>query len=258
MNILEKIIEKKKGEVADRKKKTDIGVLESSRYFQRATGSLRNSVLDGTRNGIIAEFKRRSPSRGVINNRDSVESVTRFYTAFGASGISILTDQEFFGGSLDDLLAARDNSIPLLRKDFIIDEYQILEAKAFGADAILLIAAVLDRKQTKELSDAAHKLGLEVLLEIHEESEVDHIDPTVDLVGVNNRNLKDFEVNLEHSVRLSEKIGEGFVKIAESGIRSVEDVRFLKKQGFNGFLIGEHFMKQQDPGTAFKNFSYEL
>jgi indole-3-glycerol phosphate synthase len=180
------------------------------------------------------------------------------YTAFGASGISVLTDHDFFGGSLDDLVAARDNEVPLLRKDFMIDEYQLIEAKALGADVILLIAACLSPKEVKQLATEAKKLGLEVLLELHGEAELEHICDEVDLVGVNNRNLKNFEVDLQHSVRMAEKIGDGFIKIAESGINDVNNIRFLKQHGFEGFLIGEYFMKQEDPGKAFKEFTYSL
>jgi indole-3-glycerol phosphate synthase len=206
--------------------------------------------------GIIAEFKRRSPSKGIINNRDSVEAVTKAYAAYGASGISVLTDHDFFGGSLDDLISARDNGVPLLRKDFTIDEYQVLEAKAYGADVILLIAACLSTQQVKYLAGAAKKLGLEVLLEIHDESELGHICNEIDLVGVNNRNLKTFTVDLENSIRLAEKIGDSFLKVAESGINDVKDIHYLQQHGFKGFLIGEYFMKQQSPALAFKNFSY--
>jgi indole-3-glycerol phosphate synthase len=232
--------------------------LEKGRYFSRQTLSLRKRLLDDKYTGIIAEYKRRSPSKGIINDRDSVEAVTMAYTAYGASGISILTDLEFFGGSLDDLISARDNGIPLLRKDFMIDEYQITEAKAYGADVILLIAACLSPLRVKQLAQKAKGLGLEVLLELHDESELDHVCELVDLVGVNNRNLKTFEVDLEHSTRLAEKIGSDFVKVAESGINDVNNIRYLKAHGFQGFLIGEYFMKQKSPMEAFKNFSYSL
>lgn len=258
MNILDTIIASKKKEVAQRKAEVPVKDLEKGRYFSRPTLSLRENLMDAGKTGIIAEYKRRSPSKGVINNRDSVESVTRFYAAYGASGISILTDAEFFGGSLDDLVSARDNDVPILRKDFVIDPYQIAEAKAYGADVILLIAACLSPKEVGELAGFAKGLGLEVLLELHVEEELGHIHPHVDLVGVNNRNLKDFKVDLSHSVRLAERIGPSLPKVAESGIRSVEDLRFLKGHGFSGFLIGEYFMKQSDPGRAFKDFSYAL
>lgn len=258
MNILEQIVADKRKEVEKRKKERDVKVLEKERFFERKTSSLKSSVLDTSKTGIIAEYKRRSPSRGIINNRDSVESVTRMYAAIGASGISVLTDHNYFGGSLDDLVTARDNDVPLLRKDFMIDEYQILEAKAFGADVILLIAVCLSAKEVKQLAKKAKELQLEVLLELHDESELGHICNEVDLVGVNNRNLKNFEVDLEHSVRMAEKIGDDFIKIAESGISDVNNIRYLKQYGFKGFLIGEYFMKQKNPGIAFKEFTYSL
>jgi indole-3-glycerol phosphate synthase len=258
MNILEKIIEHKRKEVQQRKKEVDVKALEAERFFTRQTYSLKQFVSDPAKTGIIAEYKRKSPSKGIINDRDSVELVTGMYAANGASGISVLTDYNFFGGSLDDLVAARDNDVPLLRKEFMIDEYQIVEAKAFGADVILLIAACLSPNEVKDLATAARKLRLEVLLELHDQSELDHICDEIDLVGVNNRNLKNFEVDLEHSVRMAEKIGEGFIKIAESGINDVNNIRYLKQHGFKGFLIGEYFMKQEDPGKAFKEFTYSL
>lgn len=258
MNILEQIIEHKRTEVEQRKKERDVKSLEQERFFNRETYSLKKYLSNPGKTGIIAEYKRKSPSKGVINSRNSVQAVTRMYTAFGAAGISVLTDYNFFGGSLDDLIAARDNAVPLLRKDFIIDDYQLLEAKAFGADVILLIAACLTPEEVKNLSVAARQLGLEVLLELHDESELNHICREVDLVGVNNRNLKNFQVDLEHSVRMAEKISDNFIKIAESGINDVNNIRYLKQHGFKGFLIGEYFMKQQDPGNAFKEFSYSL
>jgi indole-3-glycerol phosphate synthase len=258
MNILEKIIEYKRKEVDQRKREVSIEDLEKGRFFNRPTNSLCKSILDPKKTGIIAEYKRQSPSKGIINNRDSVEAVTKAYTAYGASGVSVLTDHHFFGGSLDDLVSARDNGVPLLRKDFMIDEYQILEAKAYGADVILLIAACLSPQRVQELAEAAKKLNLEVLLELHDESELEHVCDAVDLVGVNNRNLKNFEVNLEHSIKLAEKIDSRFIKVAESGINEVNNIKYLKDHGFQGFLIGEYFMKQQSPMQAFKNFVYEL
>jgi len=258
MNILDEIIAHKRTEVAERKRETSISELEKGRFFRRNTLSLKKSILSPRKTGIIAEYKRKSPSKGIINNKDSVEAVTKAYAGFGASGISVLTDYQFFGGSLDDLIAARDNDIPLLRKDFIIDEYQVVEAKAYGADVILLIAACLSPEEVQTLTAVAKNLGLEILLELHEESELEHINDQIDLVGVNNRNLKTFEVSLEHSVRLSEKIGNDFVRVAESGINDVKSIHYLKSHGFQGFLIGEYFMKQKNPMEAFKNFIYEL
>ena len=258
MNILDTIIAHKRTEVIQRKEERPVSELEKERFFNRQTLSLTKSLVAERKTGIIAEYKRKSPSKGIINDRDSVEAVTRAYFGYGASGISILTDLEFFGGSLDDLMAARDNSIPLLRKDFTIDEYQVVEAKAFGADVILLIAACLTPQEVKALSATAKSLGLEVLLELHEESELEHICDTVDMVGVNNRNLKNFEVDLEHSVRLAEKIDDKFIKVAESGINDVKNIHYLKQHGFKGFLIGEYFMKQASPMMTFKDFTYQL
>lgn len=255
MNILKQIIENKRKEVEQRKKEVDVKALATERFFTRETLSLKKFLLDPEKTGIIAEYKRKSPSKGIINDHDSVESVTKMYAAYGASGISVLTDSNFFGGSLDDLIAARNNDLPLLRKDFVIDEYQIAEAKAYGADVVLLIAACLSPKEVKQLARAAKKIEMEVLLELHDESELSCICDEVDLVGVNNRNLKNFEVDLEHSIQMADKIGNDFIKIAESGINDVSNIRYLKQHGFKGFLIGEYFMKQDDPGKAFKEFT---
>ena len=258
MNILEQIVAQKRKEVDQRKREVKLEELEKGRFFERSTFSLRKFILDEKKTGIIAEYKRRSPSKGIINDRDSVETVTKAYSDHGASGLSVLTDEHFFGGLLDDLVSARNNALPLLRKDFMIDEYQLVEAKAYGADVILLIAACLSPQRVKELAQEAKKLSLEVLLELHDETELDHICDAVDLVGVNNRNLKNFEVNLEHSARLAEKIDDKFIKVAESGINDVNNINYLKQCGFRGFLIGEHFMKQDNPGLAFKSFTNEL
>ena len=206
--------------------------------------------------GIIAEHKRRSPSKDIINNNHSVEDVVLGYQNAGACGISVLTDGKYFGGSLDDLLLAKAAiNIPLLRKEFIIDEYQILESKAHGADVILLIASVLTRQEIKNLSEFGQSLGLEILLEVHNLEELEKsILPSLDLIGVNNRNLKTFEVNLDYSKQLASKIPDEFVKISESGISSAEVVKELQQFGYQGFLMGEHFMKTKNPGEAAANF----
>jgi indole-3-glycerol phosphate synthase len=256
MNILEKIIAFKRKEVEERKKTTPVGVLEQSPFFERKTLSLTESLL--TRSGIIAEFKRRSPSRGVINDRVSVEDVTKAYAAAGASCLSVLTDEEFFGGTSDDLRAARVNSIPVLRKDFMVDEYQIVEAKAIGADVILLIAACLSPAEVRRLAKSARSLGLEVLLEIHSEEELGHICEETPVVGVNNRDLKTFTVDIERSIRLSRRIPAGKLLVAESGINDTATILHMKNAGFRGFLVGEHFMKEEDPGAAFAAFVGEL
>jgi indole-3-glycerol phosphate synthase len=258
MNILEQIVAHKRGEVAQRKKEVPVAALEKHGLFKKLPYSLKQFLKAENKTGIIAEFKRASPSKGTINNQASVEAVTAAYAAHGASGISVLTDEHFFNGTLNDLLLAAENEIPVLRKDFMIDTYQMVEAKAYGASVVLLIAACLSPAEVKTLTAAAKNLGLEVLLELHDETELDHVCDGVDLVGINNRNLKTFSVDLEQSIRLAEKINNSFLKIAESGISNPDNIRYLQQHGFDGFLIGEHFMKQSDPGAAFRDFGTEL
>lgn len=249
LNILDRIVADKRREVASKKNVMALSFLKASPLMKRKTLSLSESIKNGS--GIIAEFKRRSPSKQVINHKDSIIDVVKGYAKAQVSGISVLTDTKYFGGALDDLLQARDQvEVPLLRKEFIIDAYQIYEARAFGADAILLIAAILKPEEIYSFSELAHKLDLEVLLEIHNKEELLKSDLTyVDMVGVNNRNLKTFEVNLETSMMLSAEIPDDKVKISESGISSVKAIEGLKNYGFKGFLIGENFMKTDDPGT---------
>jgi len=258
MNILDEIVAYKRAEVEKAKAQKSIAELEQLPLFAEPSFSLKRFLLDEKKTGIIAEFKRRSPSKGIINDTCKVSEVTRTYAGNGASGLSILTDGPSFGGSIDDMITARFNDVPILRKEFIIDEYQIVEAKAYGADVILLIAAILTPQQVHDFSMKAHELGLEVILEIHDESELGHIQERTDIVGVNNRNLKTFEVDIEQSVRLSHHIPEGKIKISESGIHSIKDILYLKNNGFNGFLIGENFMKEKDPGLAFMKFASDL
>lgn len=258
MNILDKIVAQKRIEVAQRKAQTCITELEKGKFFANETLSLKKFLLDETKTGIIAEYKRKSPSKGIINNKSTVEEVTTAYAKFGASGISVLTDEQFFGGHLNDLLAATINEVPLLRKDFMIDEYQIIEAKAYGAEVILLIAACLTKEAVKQMATTAKTLGLEVLLEIHNDEELEHICDAVDLVGVNNRNLKTFEVSIDTSLQLINKIPANKLAIAESGISNVETILTLRQAGFKGFLIGENFMKEANPALAFENFVQHL
>jgi indole-3-glycerol phosphate synthase len=229
--------------------------LEASVFFEKQTISLSHN-LRNSNSGIIAEHKRRSPSKAEINYGFTVEEVVKGYETAGACGISVLTDGKYFGGSLDDLLLARATvNIPLLRKEFIVDEYQILEAKAHGADLILLIAAVLSREEIKSLSEFAHRLELEVLLEVHNQEELEKsIMPSLDMIGVNNRNLKTFEVSLDFSKELAGQIPNEFVKVSESGISSIEAITELKPYGYQGFLIGENFMKTANAGQAAKEF----
>ena len=259
MNILDKIIFDKRNEVALKQSIISISQLENSMLFGSRTISL-SKILRNSNAGIIAEHKRRSPSKAEINYSFSVEEVVKGYQNAGVCGISVLTDGKYFGGSLDDLLLARASvSIPLLRKEFIIDEYQILEAKAHGADLILLIAAVLTREEIKSLSEFAQSLGLEVLLEVHNLEELQKsIMPSLDMIGVNNRNLKTFEVSLDFSKKLASEIPDEFVKVSESGISSIEAITELKPYGYKGFLIGENFMKTDNPGKAASNFIKQL
>ena len=258
MNILDTIIAHKKIEVSAAKSRKSIAELEQMPFFSKPILSLKKFLLDDTKTGIIAEYKRQSPSKGIINANATVEEVTAAYAKHGASGISVLTDNHFFGGSLDDLLAATINEVPLLRKDFMIDEYQFIEAKAHGAEVVLLIAACLSPNEVKHFATFAKNLGLEVLLEIHNQEELEHICDAIDLVGVNNRNLKDFIVNIDASIQLIKQIPNSKVAIAESGISNTDTIVTLRQAGFRGFLIGENFMKQPQPAIAFADFVTEL
>jgi indole-3-glycerol phosphate synthase len=259
MTFLDDIIENKKKELAILNRTTSIRTLEKSPLFQRKVISLSKSLLSENKTCIIAEYKRQSPSKGIINSVSDIGEVTSGYFRSGASGVSILTDSKFFGGSNDDLSGVRGKShFPILRKDFIIDEYQVVESKSIGADAILLIAAVLDSKDILCLSDLACSLGMEVLLEIHEPGELEKVNHYVNIIGVNNRNLKTFEVNIDISEELAEKIPDDFLKISESGIHSPVIIKKLKAAGYNGFLIGEKFMSTADPVFAFSEFVKDL
>ena len=258
MNILDTIITKKKIEVAEKKRNISISELEKGLFFKNETLSFKEYLLRDDKTGIIAEYKRKSPSKGIINDFSSVTEVTTAYAKYGASGISILTDEEFFGGSLNDLLESTINEVPLLRKDFIIDEYQLIESKAYGAEVILLIAACLSTSKVKSLAAFAKNIGLNVLLEIHNEQELAHICNNVDVVGVNNRDLRTFIVDINRSIELSKQIPADKIKISESGIDNIASIKLLKEYGFKGFLIGEKFMKEKNPGMAFQNFTQEL
>ncbi|TYA86822.1 indole-3-glycerol phosphate synthase TrpC [Seonamhaeicola marinus] len=259
MNILDKIVIDKRKDVDLRKNLIPTSQLEQSVLFSRDTISLAHKLKNST-SGIIAEHKRRSPSKSIINNSLNTQDVASGYEDAGVCGMSVLTDGKYFGGSLDDLLTARAScNLPLLRKEFIIDEYQILEAKAYGADVILLIAAILTREEIKQYSEFAQSLNLNVLLEIHNEEELHKsVMPSLDMLGVNNRNLKTFEVSLETSKSLSSMIPDDFVKVSESGISNVSAIKELQPYGYKGFLIGENFMKTDNPGVSAKEFIKEL
>ena len=248
----------KKEEVKSRKSKVKTADLEKRELFSRTILPLKDFLLDRSRTGIIAEFKRRSPSKGIINPDVDVIAVTKGYTENGASCLSVLTDEHFFGGSDEDLIKARINEIPILRKDFIIDEYQLVEARSMGADIILLIAACLTVAEVKRLASFAKNLGLEVLLELHAAEELEHICDETTIIGINNRNLRTFDVDIERSLRMAEQIPLSKLKVAESGISSVEDILLFKRHGYHGFLIGENFMKAPDPTIAFAEFVKQL
>ncbi len=259
MHILDKICAHKKNEVAYRKKQGSLQSLKESEFFDRKCYSIVDALANSSTK-IIAEYKRKSPSKQNINLEASVEHVVEAYQRANVAGISILTDHSFFGGSHEHLKAARKiATIPLLQKDFVIDAYQIYEAKAYGADFVLLIAAILSIEEIQHLSGLAHELGMEVLVEIHDEVELQKVFFTsVDVVGVNNRNLKTFEVDMNKSSLLIHQIPSEFVKITESGIAQPKDYAFLKKAGFEGFLMGETFMKEAQPAKAISHFMNQV
>ena len=260
MNILDQIIEHKRKEVSERKELYPVKFLEQSIYFGTQPVSLKKYIQREDKSGIIAEIKRKSPSKGVINPHVSVERTSIGYMQAGASALSVLTDKQFFGGSNEDLTLARKyNFCPILRKDFTIDEYQIVEAKSIGADAILLIAAALNAATLKSLASFARSFGLEVLLEVHSEEELrESLDAGADLIGVNNRNLKTFELSIEVSKQLASLIPSSIVKVSESGIESVQAILELKKFGYRGFLMGQNFMQHSRPEVACKEFIDDL
>ncbi|SDX08727.1 indole-3-glycerol phosphate synthase [Lutibacter oricola] len=256
MTILEKIIAHKKQEVAQLRKEVQVEKLIKSPNFQRTPLSLKKSLLSVGSTGIIAEFKRQSPSKGIINDKVEIEEVTNGYLDAKVAAQSILTDTHFFGGNIMDVMKARavQDTTPILRKDFIVDGFQIVEAKAIGADVILLIAACLTKDELKNYGKLAEDLGLDVLYEIHTEEELDKIDADNKIIGINNRNLKTFKVDLEHSIQLASLIPDSCVKVSESGLNDPRVITGLKEYGFQGFLIGENFMKTDNPGEACKEF----
>lgn len=257
IDILQKIAAHKKNEVVASQEQMAIEDLMLKPLFDRKCYAVKEAI-ENNEYGIIAEFKRKSPSKPAIHLEAKPTEVIPSYEANGAAAISVLTDLHFFGGNIEFLSQNRNVQVPLLRKDFIIDAYQIYEAKAYGADFILLIAAILTQKQIIAFTDLAHRLGLEVLLEFHAGEEFEKLYPPVDLVGINNRNLRTFEVNLNHSIAMREKIGEKHLCVAESGIHSVEDYHLLHKNGFNAFLMGEYFMQYANPGEALKQFIHQI
>jgi indole-3-glycerol phosphate synthase len=261
MTILDKIVAEKRQEVARCQAETSVEALHAQPDFTRPVVSARAALTAAGSTGIIAEFKRRSPSKGLINGLAEAGATTAGYVAAGAAVLSVLTDEPFFGGMPADLRAARvaNPATPILRKDFIISEYQITEARAMGADLILLIASCLTPAEVGQFSEFAHSLGLEVLLEVHDEAELrSHLTDSVDLVGVNNRNLSTFVTNVDTSARLATLIPDHFVKVAESGLQHASTILALREAGYQGFLIGETFMKTADPAAALLGLVGEL
>lgn len=250
MTILDKIVAQKKAILITTKHINPIQHLEQSPLFERKVHSFTKALKSSEHLGIIAEFKRHSPSKGNININADAKSVTTAYVQAGAAALSVLTEEHFFKGSIEDLIIARTyNSCPILKKDFVVDEYQIIEAKSIGADVILLIAECLTKEAVSQLARTAKSIGLEVLLEIHSEEQLDKLNSNIDVVGVNNRNLKTFEVSLQTSIELAEKIPSEFLKISESGISEPNAIVDLRREGYCGFLIGEYFMLNERPGN---------
>jgi indole-3-glycerol phosphate synthase len=258
-DFLEKIKAFKIKEVRDRQELFPVKLLERSPFFPTQCVSLSSYIKLPEKNGIIAEFKRKSPSKGFMNQYADVMKTTLGYMQAGASALSVLTDEEFFGGKSEDLRIARVyNFCPVLRKDFILSEYQVIESKSIGADAILLIAAFLEKSEIDNLSRLAKSLKMEVLFEMHSIDEIDKIPNEKIIVGINHRNLKTLEVDLTISEKIISEVPDEFVKVAESGIKKPEDVFLLRKMGFDGFLIGELFMKNAQPNLACRDFINQL
>jgi len=258
MHILDKIVAHKIKELDTLKTSVGIKQLEQSKYFERQTNSLSRSIKQSN-TGIISEFKRRSPSKPSINLEAAIDKIIAQYSHAGVSGISILTDEHFFGGSINDLTSARRLvNTALLRKEFIIDEYQIIEAKSIGADAILLITEILSKNQVATFAKLAKSLELDTILEIHTEAQLEKYTEDIDIVGVNNRDLTTFTVDPQHSIKMFDLLPVETVKISESGIHNIDTILMLKDKGYDGFLIGERFMKTDDPGKACNNFIKQL
>lgn len=254
-DVLSEIIAHKKIEVESQKKLVSIKDIEKkigeSSYRSH---SLKDALLKSS-HGIIAEFKRRSPSKSWINKEADASIIPLEYENNGAAALSILTDEVYFGGTMNDLQKTIAlTSLPVLRKEFIVDEYQLFEAKMFGAHAILLIAAALTSQKCKQFTQTAQSIGLEVLLELHDESEIEHVSPLNNMIGINNRNLGTFETTVEKSFKMIDTLPKEAVLISESGISDPETVYELRQAGFSGFLIGENFMKSSNPGEALKQF----
>lgn len=258
MTILEQILANKRLELATRKQVEPIEHLKNICAGLEPCKSLKLALVNSS-TGIISEFKRKSPSAGFIYPEAQVVPIVQAYESAGCSGISVLTDNVYFGGTISDFKLARAAvSCPILRKEFVVEPYQVYESKIIGADAILLIAASLTLDEAYDLGELAHALGMEVLLEIHCEEELNYISRYTDIVGVNNRNLKTFKTDVQTSFDLAAKIPSNIVRISESGLKDPATVQALKKVGYNGSLLGEAFMKHKNPGVALASFIKEL
>ncbi|MFI3321822.1 MAG: indole-3-glycerol phosphate synthase TrpC [Rikenellaceae bacterium] len=257
-DVLSVIIERKREELEGKDYRT---IEKEALAIERATISMSKSLRE-SKNGIIAEFKRKSPSKGWINSSADPATTIKGYEQSGAAAVSVLTDKDFFGGDSQFLIDARSEvNLPLLRKEFIVDKYQVYEARIIGADAILLIAACLSKEECRELACTAHLLKMEVLLEVHSEDELDRLNEFVDMLGVNNRNLGTFHTDVDNSFRMAEKMRESspnLVLVSESGICDSSTIQKLRAVGFRGFLIGENFMRDNSPADKLNEFVEQL
>jgi len=252
MNILNEILEVKEKEVSGLRRKYSLSSFTEMEFFENETLSFYNSLKGKSDLSIIAEIKKASPSKGIIKEDFDHIAIAETYFHNGANAVSVLTDENFFKGKLDYLKdIASFKSLPLLRKDFIIDEYQIFQSKAFGADFILLISEILSKNQIAELTHAANEIGLEVLLELHSEEQLSKIDFYLNkLIGINNRNLNDFSVDINTCINISQNLPEGVTVVAESGINKKEDVQLLNKSSINAILVGEYLMSSENIDAA--------
>ncbi len=255
MSILDTIVSHKREEIVRRKQQQPLSSFSSMEFFERRPLPFRNALCSGKSFAVIAEVKRASPSGGILNDSVDPVQLSRDYELNGATAISVLTDQQFFSGSLNDLFLVRKSvNLPLLRKEFIVDEYQLAEAKAYGADAVLLIASILDKSQLQELFLAATEFNLECLVELYDEPEIDKLDfETMKLIGINNRDLRTFTVDISRTLKMAYRIPKDVTLVSESGISSSADIQKLQSSGVQAALIGEYLVKSYKPGVALRN-----
>ncbi|CAM3294984.1 indole-3-glycerol phosphate synthase TrpC [Rhodothermus bifroesti] len=259
MTILDRIAQTVRERLEERKRRIPITCLQERAHYHSPTLPLARALRTDEL-AIIAEIKKASPSKGILRREFNVSDIAQQYKWYGAAAISVLTEPDFFQGSLEHLEAARRTvDLPLLRKDFILDPYQLIEARAYGADAVLLIAALLDPVQLHELYDMATELGLSCLVEVHAEAELDQLDlDRIEILGVNNRNLHNFEVDVTQAVRVLQRVPAHIVRVAESGLRTAEELAYLRRNGIDAVLIGETFMRALEPGRALEALRQEL